>query len=47
MKWLTVHKQVTQEEFLTYMLYLYNQTDMQNRFPDAYKLIEMGMEEIK
>jgi hypothetical protein len=44
---LTDNGQATSEEFLNYMLELYNRTDMQNRFPDAYKLIEMALAEMK
>ena len=46
-EWLTANKDATPEKFLNYMLDLYNETDMQDKFPDAYKLIEMGLEEMK
>ena len=46
-QWLIKNKAATAEEFLSYMLDVYKQTDMINRFPDAYEWIEKGLEKIR
>ena len=46
-RWLKENDQATIEEFLSFLQGLYNQTDLQQKFPDADQLIQMTMEEIK
>ncbi len=46
-EWLATNKEATPAQFLAFMKDLYKQTDMQNRFPDAYKLLEMAEEELQ
>ena len=46
-RWLQSNTQATPDQFLNFMKGLYQNAELLKRFPDAWKLIQMGLEELQ
>jgi len=45
--WLSINEKATPEEFLNYLRDVYLKAEMESRFPDAFLLLQMALEEIQ